>query len=101
MIESTLNINKRLQVSAERFFGGSDHNKGDVEVHVDKSLSILSITIYNKNSITPWLSIIEIKRFYDFCKNQNLVEFAYDDWYFSSISEYCNDFIKIVFHLKK
>lgn len=101
MIELSQNINNRLQVSAERFFGGSGKNTGNVEVHVDKSLFILSITIYNKSIITPWLSVIEIKRFYDFCKNQNLVEFAYDEWYFSSISEYCNDFIKIIFHLKK
>lgn len=100
MIEFTQNIEKKLQISAEIFFGGSAENTGNVEVHLDKSLFILSITIYNKKIITPCLSLIEIKRFYDFCKNQHLVQFAYNDWYFSSISEYCNDFIEIIFHLK-
>ena len=89
MIDFNQNITKELQASAERFFVGFGENTRSVEVK-----------IYNKKSFNAWLSIIEIKRFYDFCKSHNLVEFAYDDWFYSSISEYCNDFIEIIFHLK-
>lgn len=101
MIDFNQNITKELQASAERFFVGFGENTRSVEVKIYEKEHVLSIKIYNKKSFNAWLSIIEIKRFYDFCKNQHLVQFAYNDWYFSSISEYCNDFIKIIFHLKK
>lgn len=83
-----------LQKIAEKFFSPKSTKK----VEVLKEKSLLTIRIYKKNGLEGWFSIIEIKRFYEYCQKENLLTFRFY-WEMTSMSLENKDFIEIYFHL--
>lgn len=68
-----------------------------VEIVLEKDL--LTVRVYKKNGLDGWFSIIEIKRFYEYCQKDNNISFRYP-WEITSLDLENKDFIEIHYHLK-
>lgn len=94
-MENILNVEiEKLQTIAEKLFSPKNSKK----VEVLKEPSLLTVRIYKKNGLEGWFSLIEIKRFYENCQNENLVNFRFP-WELTSLSLENKDFTEIYFHL--
>jgi hypothetical protein len=82
---------------AKKTFSPNHSKKIEVKIASD----LLTIRVYKKegNNINGWFSIIEIKRFYDMCLKDNIINFKFS-WEFTSIDLDNYDYIEINFHLK-
>lgn len=87
---------KNIMRFAVKCFSPNNTKKIEVDVKPD----LLTIRVYKKggNNINGWLSIIDIKRFYDMSIKDNTVNFKYS-WEFTSIDLDNYNFIEINFHL--
>lgn len=89
-------INTKIITLAEKIF--SPNNAKKVELNLEADL--LTVRVFKKKDINGWFSIVEIKRFYEKCVNENLVKFRFS-WELTSLDlDDCN-FIEIKFHLIK
>lgn len=87
-------IDKRIIALAEKIF--SPNNTRKVELNLEADL--LTVRVFKKKDINGWFSIVEIKRFYEKCVNENLLNFRFS-WELTSLDlDDCN-FIDIKFHL--
>ncbi|PXW06485.1 hypothetical protein C8D70_12517 [Chryseobacterium sp. CBTAP 102] len=89
-------INTKIITLAEKIF--SPNNAKKVELNLEADL--LTVRVFKKKDINGWFSIVEIKRFYEKCVNENLLKFRFS-WELTSLDlDDCN-FIEIKFHLIK
>lgn len=94
-MENTFNIELDiLQSIAEKIFSPKKSKK----VEVLKQQSMLTVRIYKKTGLEGWFSLVEIKRFYENCQKENLLNFRFP-WELTSLSLENNDFTEIYFHL--